>query len=201
MKLKTYSKITAGVLLCGIVGGGLLYTRGCTDKGSDIFSAGFQQEIQPTPIQIESIRNIQKWEFLSIDEEEIIDTAITHWWKPDKRLVRIYRGTLRIGIDFHDCTPDWAMAKGDTAILSLPAIRLLDNRFIDEARTKGFHQEGNWDAQAYNDLYKRAEQRMLLRGMTDKNIKRAEENARLQLTNLFRTLGYKEVKITISPSS
>lgn len=181
-------------LLCGV--------RGCSkSKEEPLMDIGFKKEIEPTPIHIESIRQLQQWEFLSIDDEEIVDTTVSHWWKKDDQLVRIYRGCMRLGIDFTECDEQWAVALADTAIITLPGIKLLDPDFIDEARTRSFHEEGEWDANVYESLYKKAKRKMMAKGITKKNIKRAEENAVLQISNLFRTLGYPEVRITISPSS
>ncbi|MBO4642220.1 MAG: DUF4230 domain-containing protein [Bacteroidaceae bacterium] len=163
--------------------------------------AYFQKEIDLTPSQIRAVEQIGEWEFLCITDEEMVDTAITHWFTPDDRLVRIYQGSLRLGIDFQDCQEHWATSKGDTAILRLPPIKLLDRNFIDEARARSFYEHGEWDAQAKEDLYRRAQRRMIDRCLTPENIQRAEENARTQVEALFRTLGYKFVRVEISPAS
>lgn len=54
-----------------------------------------------SPTQVESIENIGQWEFLSVSDEELIDT-IRHGFLGDDQLVRIYYGTLRLGIDMKD---------------------------------------------------------------------------------------------------
>ena len=58
----------------------------------------------------------------------------------DDRLVAIYRGTLRLGVDLRLADKNWVYAHGDTVTLTLPKIRLLDRRFIDETRTKVFYE-------------------------------------------------------------
>ena len=55
-------------------------------------------QIGLTPTQIESIRQIGQWEFLSIADEELIDTVRRGFFSDDQ-LIRIYYGTLRLGID------------------------------------------------------------------------------------------------------
>ncbi len=161
-------------------------------------NAYFQKEIDLTPSQIRAVEQIGEWEFLCITDEEMVDTVVSHWFSRDDRLVRIYQGTLRLGIDFGDCEPHWATSKGDTAILRLPPIKLLDRNFIDEARARSFFEHGEWDAQAKEDLYRRAQQIMIDRCMTSENIQRAEENARTQVEALFHTLGYEFVRVEIS---
>ena len=58
-------------------------------------------EVIMTPSQIESIRRIGQWEFMSINDEELVDT-IRKGFFSDDHLVRIYYGTLRLGIDLSD---------------------------------------------------------------------------------------------------
>ena len=56
------------------------------------------QSIDITPTQIRSIEQIGKWSFLEISDEEIVDT-IRRGFFSDDELVRIYYGTLRLGVD------------------------------------------------------------------------------------------------------
>ena len=162
---------------------------------------GFQKEINQTPAVLQSIERLGQWEFLSIDDEVIVDTTESHLFSPDNHLVRIYHGTLRLGIDFSLCDRGWATANGDTVSLHLPPIQLLDRNFIDEARTRSFYEYGTWDAQAKEDMYRRARTMMIQRAMTFQNIKQAEENAHHQVEALFRSLGYHTIRITIERSS
>ena len=56
---------------------------------------GVDNQIDVTPTQIESIKEIGEWEFLSISNEELVDT-IRKGILSDDHLVRIYYGTLRL---------------------------------------------------------------------------------------------------------
>ncbi len=58
-------------------------------------------QTQLSPTQIRTIENIGQWEFLSISDEELIDTT-RHGFFGDDKLVRIYYGTLRLGIDMKE---------------------------------------------------------------------------------------------------
>lgn len=99
-------------------------------------------KIDITPTQIEQIRSIGQWEFLSISDEELIDT-VRHGFFSDDELVRIYYGTLRLGLDLSEARPDWIVSSGDSITMKLPRIKLLDKRFIDEGRTRSFFESGN----------------------------------------------------------
>ena len=104
-------------------------------------------KIDITPTQIEQIRSIGQWEFLSISDEELIDT-VRHGFFSDDELVRIYYGTLRLGLDLSEARPDWIVSSGDSITMTLPRIKLLDKRFIDEGRTRSFFESGKLQTSA-----------------------------------------------------
>jgi len=150
--------------------------------------------IGTTPTQIESIRDIGEWEFLSISNEELVDTMRKGFFSNDE-LVRIYYGTLRLGIDMHQASQDWLTVKGDTVTAILPKIGLLDKDFIDEARTKSFYESGSWTARDREALYQKARRLMLARCMTPANQKVAQENAEAQFQKMLKALGYQNIII------
>ena len=84
---------------------------------------------------------------------------------------------------------------GDTVDVTLPSITLLDDNFIDEARTKSFYEEGSWDQSTRERLYQKAKQQMLKRCMTEDNINIAQANAAYEIGQLFRSLGYVNVDV------
>ena len=161
---------------------------------SNYIEIGSNDKIEPTPTQIQSIRDIGEWEFLSISAEEMVDTVRKGFFSDDE-LVRIYYGTLRLGINMHQARPHWLTVSGDTATAVLPKVGLLDKNFIDEARTKSFYESGSWQESDREALYKKAYRMMLQRCMTPTNLKAAEENAEAQFRKMLLALGYKNVII------
>lgn len=155
---------------------------------------GVDDRIGDTPTQIESMRAIGEWEFLSVSNEELVDT-VRKGLLSDDHLVRIYYGTLRLGINMHQARPHWLTVSGDTATAVLPKVGLLDKDFIDEARTKSFYESGSWRESDREALYKKAYRMMLQRCMTPSNLKAAEENAEAQFRKMLLALGYKNVII------
>lgn len=144
--------------------------------------------------RLESIRNIGEWEFLSVTDEEIVDT-IRRGFFGDDNLVRIYYGTLRLGINLKETKPGWITTDKDSVTARLPKIKLLDEDFIDETRTRSFFAEGKWSAADYKTMYMKAYRKMRERCLTESNIKSAENNAEEQFANLLHSMGYKKVKI------
>jgi hypothetical protein len=152
--------------------------------------------IHVTPEQITSLQEIGQWEFLSIADEEMVDTVRDGLFIDDK-LVRIYYGTLRLGIDMSRMSHDRIYSRGDTLCVQLPAITLLDDNFIDEARTRSFISEGSWSGADREELYQRAKNKMLRQCMTPKNISRAEDNAKAQIRVILRSMGFENTDIKI----
>jgi hypothetical protein len=145
-------------------------------------------------VQIQSIRDIGQWEFLSVTDEELVDTVRKGLFRDD-HLVRIYYGTMRLGIDLAKVSEGWITTSGDSVVLTLPPVGLLDERFIDEARTQSFHESGRWSARDREALYQKARRQMLAHGLTPQNLRSAEDNADAQFRRLLRSMGFEQVII------
>lgn len=151
-------------------------------------------KIDITPQQIKSIKAIGQWEFLAINHEVMID-SVRRGIFYDDQLVRIYYGTLRLGIDMHQVEPDWIVAKGDTIAVTLPPVGLLDEDFIDETRTKSFYERGKWTPEARKAMRAKAYRKMKADCLTKKNIEIAQNNADLQMRNIMKSMGFNNVTI------
>lgn len=159
------------------------------DMGSDEI-----KEVYMTPAQIQSIRHIGEWEFLSIKDEEMVDSTRPGYLF-DNHLVRIYYGTLRFGIDLSKVESEDFIIQGETLTAHLPKAGLLDNNFIDEARTKSFHETGKWSNNDRNDLYLRAQAKMTERCVTPEIIGTTQRLAKEHLEKIFQAMGYQHVII------
>ena len=172
-----------------IIGGGLYWLN----KDNTV-NVSEEEKTVLSPTQVKSIEAIGQWEFLSLTAEEMVDT-VRHGFFGDDELVRIYYGTLRLGIDMKDVKEDWMQVEGDTIICTLPPIKLLDNNFIDEAKTRSFYENGKWTGKDRQDMYDRAYAAMKRRCLTKSNIASAENNAQNQFTDMLRAMGYTKVKV------
>lgn len=153
------------------------------------------REIGLLSTQIQDIRDIGQWEFLSIDDEELVDT-MRRGLLFDDHLVCIYRGTLRIGINMQEVREEDISVSDDSLSISLPQVGLLDDSFIDEAHTEIFFESGQWLANAHKELYHRAEEQMKARALTAENKNRAQQLAEHQIRQLFQAMGYNHVAVT-----
>ena len=173
-----------------------LCLRRCRDEwqSGEGLHVSSNKQIDVSPEEIRKIKDIGQWEFLSIRTEELAELD-EQALLGDKQLAKIYTGTVRIGIDMKKAPDDWFTAKGDTAVLYLPAVGLLDNNFIDEAQTKAFYEKGTWRAEDKNKLYAIAHRKMLARCLTIDNLRAARQQASAQFDQIFFAFGYKYVII------
>lgn len=155
-----------------------------------------EEQTTLSPTQVESIEAIGEWEFLAISNEELVDT-VRRGFFGDDQLVRIYYGTLRLGINMKDVKEGWiqANAEKDSIVCTLPPIRLLDNNFIDEARTRSFFEEGKWTGADRQALYDRAYAQTKKRCLTPANIRIAQRNARQQFRDMFKAMGFPNARV------
>ena len=193
MKIITYIKIGIALVVVVLLVVGFFWLKGLT-KGDHI-TIGTDNRIELTPTQIQSMKAIGEWEFLSVSAEEMVDTVRKGIFRDDE-LVRIYYGTLRLGLNMHRLQQGWIKAEGDSVAMTLPKIGLLDKDFIDEARTKPFFESGKWKPEDRDALYRKAYTQMMNHCLTQENLQAAEHNAEEQLRNMMRSMGISNVRIT-----
>ena len=187
-RLKLYAAIT--ILLLAVIAVAYL-VRSCRN---DSMTVHVDDKINLTPTQVKEMKEIGEWEFLSIEDEEMVDTTRKRLFKDDE-LIRIYTGTLRLGIDLTEAKDDWLTTDGDTLRVTLPPIKLLDEDFIDEAKTQSFFESGSWSDKARDDMYHRAKEKMKQRCLTKENISSAEDNAMKQFFQMFKAMGFEFVEV------
>ena len=168
-----------------------------TEKDNHL-SLEVNSDINVTPEQIQRIKAIGEWEFLSISDEELVDTVRKGLFKDDQ-LVRIYYGTLRIGVNLQHVKDGWIKTQGDSVSVTLPKVGLLDEQFIDEARTKAFYESGKWTPKDREALYHKAHRQMKAHCLTPQNLKSAENNADTQFRRMMKAMGYNNIIIRFEP--
>ena len=180
------------VLTLGLIG--LFFFDKLSDRLPGLHSEDTSEMIM-TPSEIESIRRIGQWEFMAINDEELVDTVRKGFFSDD-HLVRIYYGTIRLGLDLSDFDASRISRHEDSLAVRLPQITLLDNHFIDEARTQSFHESGSWSNKDRQALYERARHKMKTRCITPANCEGTRQLAESQVRRLLMAMGYEKVSIS-----
>lgn len=183
----------AGILVAAIVALAVLWWLVSGISQSEV-TLDVNQEIDLTPEQITSIEAIGEWELLAIANEELVDTTRKGFFKDD-HLVRIYYGTVRLGIDMKSVEQGWLHTVGDSIVVTLPQPGLLDKNFIDEARTKSFFESGKWSHQDRDKLYQKAYRQMLAHCLTPENLRSARENGEALFTKMMKNMGYERISV------
>ncbi len=172
--------------LCFLTIVGVIVWMGYKIK-DDSFTIGYSDKIDDTPTIVEQMKEIGQREFLSISDEELVDTVRRGFFSDDE-LVRIYYGTMRLGIDFSQCDEKWIEREGDTIKVDLPPVRLLDENFLDETRTKSFFESGKWTNADRKAMADRAKALMRKRCLTKDNMDLAQKNAEAQVNAFVKMI-------------
>lgn len=190
-------KIVAVIVVLAAVALAVRHYAGKVPGTSSGVSITADDRIDLTPTQISSIERIGEWSFLEISDEELVDTVRKGFFSDDE-LVRIYYGTLRLGINTREAHEGWLHMDGDTLRAVLPPVRLLDSSFIDETRTRSFIETGRWTHQDRKAMYDRAALRMRRRCLTPANLQAARDNARAQFGSMLRSMGFDNIDVRVS---
>lgn len=188
MKKISITKINIALWAIAIIAVVIVGFKLCKATQGTTVKIGADDKIDVTPTVITSMKEIGEWEFLSIDDEELVDTTKKGFLRTDK-LVRIYYGKLSLGVNMHKAGPKWVEREGDSVVVNLPQIELLDNNFIDEARTKAFIETGDWTDSDREAMYQAAYHKMMHRCMTAENINTAKANAEEQIGKMLKAMG------------
>lgn len=189
------------IVMLGLVAFIVRQIRSIAEGEDTLLDVKHSVAIEQTPEEVRALRDIGQWEFMAINTEELVERHEAHTFG-DKHLVKVFRGTLRLGIDMKQAPADWFTEDTITvpagkrgAALLLPDVTLLDTTFIDEARTTTFYEDGRFDAKAKQALYDEAAKAMKARALTEENITTTRNAAKVQFTHIFQALGYDIVTV------
>lgn len=192
-----WTKIVLVLLGIGVIIYIVIRVKHLNEPLVELTTTNTEAKLSFSPEQIQSIEDIGEWVFLTVEAEELVDTVRKRTFVSDDVLSRIYTGTLMYGLDFHERRgKEWIFVREDNVLeVYLPSIKLIDRKFINEAKTRTFYQSGSWDSQDMKALYNKAQRRMMKRFHTQQNIDKAKENAQRELTKFFQAYGYSNVKL------
>jgi|GEM_PF-2278293 len=119
----------------------------------------------------------------------------------DDMICAIYPARLDFGFDLSGCDSSWLSAKGDTLLVKMPPVRVLnkDGASVDEARKRVPIERGVWSVEDNRALSSLAGASMLRSCERDDCYREAEKQGRIYLENLFHSFGFENVLVEIEP--
>lgn len=196
-------KIFRWVIAVGIVLLICLFFRAQRNNLFRLYNYLFKPRTEIGHIQITDLSKTAKLKVLSIYKEVIISQYRQErgflFSQNEYQIHSIYPGRIDIGFDLTKCEDDWIVTDGDTVIVSLPPVEILnkDAWYIDETKKQTPIEDGTWTTADYNTMAQRANALIRRTCELDDCYKQAETQGFKVVTNLLKTFGYNNLKINI----
>ena len=178
---------------------------------SDIFGLNDELKIDQTENVVTEIKNISKFTTANYYEEltltkkkasSVVDNKITSKISSFlgvnvKKLVQdeiciIVNGKVRAGYDLSVLTDDAISVSNDTLSIKLPEVQVFD-AIINPTDVDIFVEDGKWSHDEVTSIKQEARECIIADAEKAGIIEKAEESGKKQLTNLFKSFGFKEV--------
>ena len=159
-----------------------------------------ETETRVDSLVLDSIRSIGQWELMAVRQTVVVDTTRSKWLGLDKdHLKRQYKGILSIGIDTRGLSKEWFCKDGQSCSVMLPEPQLLDESFLDETLTETLESDDEAfeeDPEVKHSMAQKAKAMMKEHALTRENIEKARKQARQELSERFRAMGFDTVEVT-----
>lgn len=204
-KKETTGKVTrvllwiAACILTFIIVATALVSR----TGTSLYNYLFSERVEVGHIQISDLSKTEKLKVLTMYKEVIVSQYKQErgrlFGTNNYQIHSIYPGRVDIGFDLSKCEDNWITMEGDTAIVNLPAVEILnkDNWLIDETKKRTPIETGKWSSTDYDKMARRANAMIKRNCELDNCYVLAEEQGFKVVSNLLNALGYDNIKINI----
>ena len=196
-------KIFRWVITIGIVLLVFLFFRAQRNNLFQLYNYLFKPRTELGHIQITDLSKTAKLKVLTMYKEIIVSQYRQErgflFSQNEYQIHSIYPGRLDIGFDLTKCEDDWIVTDGDTVIVSLPPVEILnkDAWYIDETKKQTPIEDGSWNNADYNTMAQRANALMRRTCELEDCYKQAETQGFKVVANLFKSFGYQNLKINI----
>ena len=196
-------KIFRWVITIGIVLLVFLFFRAQRNNLFQLYNYLFKPRTELGHIQITDLSKTAKLKVLTIYKEIIVSQYRLErgllFSQNEFQIHSIYPGRLDIGFNLTKCEDNWIVTEGDTVIVSLPPVEILnkDAWYIDETKKQTPIEDGSWSNADYNIMAQRANALMRRTCELEDCYKQAETQGFKVIANLFKSCGYQNLKINI----
>ena len=145
-------------------------------------------------ITVSDISKTEKLKVLTVFKEILVEQTKekpgTLFGKNEYKIATVFPARLDFGFDLSKCDEDWIKESGDSVIVNLPPIEILnkDGRSIDEAQKRVPIESGEWTNAEKEDFSVRAEALMRRNCIRDGYYKMAEEMGAKSIMGLIGAL-------------
>jgi Protein of unknown function (DUF4230) len=109
-----------------------------------------------------------------------------------KKLVLIVNGKVQAGVDLKKLSAEDIYAKDDSVSIHLPKAEIL-NLITNPSDFDTFLEEGNWSDEAVTAVKQKARKQLQAKAMDMHLLEKANEHARVIITQLLRSMGFEKV--------
>jgi hypothetical protein len=195
----------------------VLVLVGVMRSGTGFFATVFGAVTAPQPVPkvdvrsavVQQVRGVSELTTAVFAMETVVPTSrertISGFVVGKTTLLYIGYGEVRAGLDLSTLTPDAVQMQGETLLLRLPPPRILDSK-VDVNRSKvydydrGFMGMGPDVAPELQDLAQRKTLERLIQSACSQGLlQTANDRARLAISQLLTTSGYRQVTIETQP--
>ena len=174
------------------------------------FSLSFSNKpkIADTKNVVEHVREISEFttacyyeEFVVHETKMVVKESLFgfHKEQPDSaqnELVLLLKGIARAGFDLSKLTEGDLVAHSDTLAINLPAPELFDV-IINPSDYEVFVEKGKWSHEEIQAFQVQAKEQLRTHALEEDIIGKAKTEGKERVANLFKTFGYKVVKVSI----
>lgn len=170
--------------------------------------------IDQTPILIKDIKSIAQLVTVAAYDEVVVDSAVYNRTAAiidvlrkvsplsvlpgaQKELVLIAKGRVLAGTNLQKLTKESIRINQDTIWLQLPKAEILE-AIINPSGFETFEEKGQWTYNEVNAVKIKARQKMINRALERGILNKANNKAKLVISNFLQAANYKTVYVTIN---
>lgn len=186
------------ILVIVLVGIGICYYSGIIPKFGGRSTVVGQVTVRDIT-KTEKLKVLTMYKEVRVYQRKTNSSLLSLFTNTDVQICAVYPARLDFGFDLSKCDADWIQEDGDTIIVTLPPVEILnkDQESIDETNMRVPIESGNWSSEEMEDFRNRAEAIMLRSCERDNCYELAEQQAEMVVARLFEALGAHHVKVEI----
>ena len=161
-------------------------------------TAIFRSSTSISAVTLKDIAPTMQLRTLTIQKELLVSQYRQNpWYQGDDEIHVVYPGRIDLGFDLSRCGDDWLQVVGDSTLVHMPAVEILNAKSNYTGLADVKIEVGKWQPDDMNRLHDRANAMMLRSCEAEDCYRRAEELGAKALTDLLSSFGYHNITVSI----